>query len=120
MQPIYNWDGDAMVLYIDKLDDLGRMFSYAINPMVIDMIVLNVKVIFYISCVCTDYQFLYYITFYSILKIDNFILSRFILLGLLFISEWMNLFWNCQNQEWNWEEEQILYCKIKLYQLKEN
>lgn len=77
MQPIYNWDGDAMVLYIDKLDDLGRMFSYAINPMVIDMIVLNVKVIIFVSWVCSDYQLIYknillnYITSDSILKIDK-------------------------------------------------
>ena len=77
MQPIYNWDGDAMVLYIDKLDDLGRMFSYAINPMVIDMIVLNVKVIIFVSCMWRDYQLIYknilvyYITSDSILKIDK-------------------------------------------------
>lgn len=92
MQPIYNWDGDAMVLHIDKLDDLGRMFSYAINPMVIDMIVLNVKVIIFVSCVCSDYQLiyknilLYYITSDSILKIDKYSL------GMLSISVWIYLF----------------------------
>lgn len=92
MQPIYNWDGDAMVLYIDKLDDLGWMFSYAINPMVIDMIVLNVKVIIFVSCVCSDYQLiyknilLYYITSDSILKIDKYFL------GMLSISVWIYLF----------------------------
>ena len=60
--------------------------------MVIDMIVLNVKMIIFVSWVCSDYQLiyknilLYYITSDSILKIDkNFS-------GLLLISVWTNLF----------------------------
>ena len=87
--------------------------------MVIDMIVLNIKMIIFVSWVCSDYQLiyknilLYYITSDSILKIDK---------G-CYQSQYGWIYFEIAKTKNEIEKKNryiLLYSKANLYQVKEN